>query len=156
MAEEKAVKKEETKPEAKKKWSLKKKLSVIFGVVAAVIIAVVIIITVTTNAPVRVANSFLSYVQNSNGLAAYALFSSGAKEAVDQAEFTEVIDQVGPILAGKPDMQSKSIHGETGSAATAEVVYTIAATDSKTYTITINLVNENGEWKVEEFDSNSN
>jgi hypothetical protein len=81
------------------------------------------------------------------------LFSTEAKDAVAQTDFVDAVDQVGPILTGKPDMQSKEVSGETGSAATATVVYNVLGTDSKTYTVTILLVKESGEWKVTDFNS---
>ena len=106
-----------------------------------------------TSAPAKVANSFLSYVQTQNGEAAYTLLSNEAKGAFEREEFVDAIKEIGPVLSGKPDMQSKAVQGETGSAATAEVVYLVQGSDSKTYEITINLIKEDGEWKVEEFNS---
>jgi flagellar basal body-associated protein FliL len=154
MAEDTKVKEVAEKPVATpKKRSLKKLIAIIIGVVVAVIAVIIIVVTVATSAPVKVANAFLADVQANNGDAAYALFSSEAKDAVAQSEFVDAVGQVGPVLAGKPDMQSKEISGETGSAATATVVYEVVGTDSKTYTVTINLIKENGEWKVEEFNS---
>ena len=50
-------------------------------------------------------------------------------------------------------MISKEVRGETGSAATAKVVYEIKGSDGATYKITVNLTKEGGQWKVLNFES---
>jgi ABC-type transporter MlaC component len=147
------VKKEAIKKEPKQKWSLKKKLTVIVGSFIGVLIVLVIIVSAATSAPVKVSNDLVTDIQAKNSVAAYALFSSQAKSAVSQERLTAAVDQIGPILSGKPDMKSKEVKGETGSAASAKVVYDIKGTDGITYKFTVNLVKDNGDWKVLNFDS---
>jgi hypothetical protein len=150
---EKANKPEAKKTKPKQKWSLKKKLAVIGGAFVGIIIVLVIIVNAATSAPVKVSNDLVTDIQSKNSAAAYALFSSQAKSVVSQEQLTTAVDQIGPILTGKPDMKSKAIKGETGSAATAKIVYDIKGSDNITYTFTVNLVKENDSWKVLNFDS---
>jgi len=150
---EKASKPEAKKPELRQKWSLKKKLAVIGGSIVAVFAALIIIVTVATSAPVKVSNDLVSDIQSKNGAAAYALFSKQAKSVVTEAQLTAAVNQIGPILSGKPDMKSKEIKGETGSAASAKVVYDIKGSDGITYVFTVNLVKEDSSWKILNFDS---
>jgi ABC-type transporter MlaC component len=147
------AKKETVKKGSKQKWSLKKKLWVIGGSIVGVIILLVILVNAATSAPVVVSNDLVTDIQTKNSAAAYSLFSSAAKQVVTQEKLTAAIDRIGPILSGKPDMKSKEVKGETGSAASAKVVYDIKGTDGVTYKFTVNLVKDNGDWKVLNFDS---
>ena len=137
----------------KQKWSLKKKLVVIGGIFVGIIIVLVILVSVATSAPVKVSNDFISDMQTNNPNAGYGLMSKDAQGATSQADFTTAINRVSPILNGKSKMISKEVKGETGSAATAKVVYEIKGSDNITYTLTINLTKENGQWKVLNFES---
>ena len=137
----------------KHKWSLKKKIWVIGGAVIAIIIVLVIIVNTATSAPVKISNQLVSDIQAKNATGAYSLLSSEAQKVVPADQFNQTVDQIGPILSGTPKMISKEISGQTGSAATAKVVYEIKGSDGATYVITVNLTKENGQWKVLNFDS---
>ena len=137
----------------KQKWSKKKKIWLIVGAIVAVFIVLVLITNAATSAPVKVSNELVSDIQAKNSTGAYGLLSSGAQKVVPADQFKQVVDQIGPILSGTPKMISKEIKGETGSAATAKVVYEIKGSDNVTYKITVNLTKDNGQWKVLNFDS---
>jgi outer membrane lipoprotein-sorting protein len=137
----------------KQKWSLKKKLLVIFGVIAAVIVALVLIANAATAAPVKVSNQLIANIQAKNATQAYDLLSQGAKNATDPQTFLATVNQIGPILTGKPDMKSKEVNAQTGSASTAKVVYEIKGNDGLTYLFTVNLIKEGDKWKVLNFES---
>ena len=136
-----------------KKWSRKKKIWTIVTIIVVTIIALVLIVNVATSALVKVSNALISDIQSKNASAGYSLLSSGAKGVVSADQFKQVVDQIGPILKGTPKMISKEVKGQTGSAASASVVYEIKGNDGATYRLTINLTKENGEWKVLNFDS---
>jgi hypothetical protein len=156
MAQAKKAAAPAAKPAAaapKKKWSTKKIIVVIVGAVVVLFIILLIVANAATSASVKVSNSMVNDIQSGNAAAAYALMSSRAQEATSTTDFKAAVDQIGPILAGKPKMISKEVSGETGTAATAKVVYEIQGTDSLTYTFTVNLTKENGEWKVLNFES---
>lgn len=127
--------------------------------IAVGIVAFIVVITVTVNsatkASVKVSNQFINDIQAGDSAAAYALFSTGSQEVVPADQFDTVVAQIAPILNTKEKMTSKSITGETGEAATSQVTYEIDGTDGKTYVITVNLVKEDGDWKVLNFDSDS-
>lgn len=137
----------------KQKWSLKKKLLVAFGIVVAVIAALVIIANGATAEPVKVSNQLIANIQAKNATQAYDLLSQEAKNATDPQAFLATVNQIGPILTGKPDMQSKEVNAQTGSASTAKVVYEIKGNDGLTYLFTVNLVKEGDKWKVLNFES---
>ena len=144
-----------TEPEVgkKNKWSLKKKLLVGLSSVAIVIVGLVLVVNAATGPAVKVSNQLVAYIQAEDANGAYSLLSSDARDATDKQEFTAVIEQIGPILTGKPDMQSKEIFAETGKASTAKVVYDIKGSDSITYSFTVNLIKEGEDWKVLNFES---
>jgi hypothetical protein len=106
-----------------------------------------------TSEPKKVADSLISNIQSKNAAAAYNLLSSEAKTTITQDQFKAVVDQIGPILNGKPQNESKETNAEAGKSTTAKAVYTIKGSDGSTYTFTVNLVKENSEWKVQNFDS---
>lgn len=143
------------KKTAKPKWSLKKKLAVIGGSIVGLVVLLVIVANMATSAPLKASDDFISSIRNVNANAAYNLFSSDAKEVVDQESFKAVVDQIGPILTGIPTVTSKEVSAETGADATAVIVYEIKGNDGNTYDITVNLVNENDTWKVLNFDSDA-
>lgn len=138
---------------AKQKWSLKKKLIVIFGAIVAIIAVLLIIINAATAAPVKVSNQLVADIQAKNATSAYSLLSKEAKNATDPQAFQATVDQIGPILTGKPNMKSKEVNAQTGNASTAKVVYEIQGNDGLVYVFTVNLVKEDDSWKVMNFES---
>lgn len=139
------------KPAAKK---TKKKLLIKIAVGAVIaIVLLVLIVNATTSGAVKVSNTFVKSIQAENAGPAYELFSKEAKNVVSESDFKEAVDQAGKILKGKAKMTSKEVLGETGSAATSKITYDIDGNDGKTYTITVNLTKEDGQWKVLNFDS---
>ncbi len=137
----------------KQKWSLKKKVTVALGVVVAVIAGLVLVANAATREPVKVSNQLVSYIQAKNATAAYDLLSRDAKDVTDVQDFSATVNQIGPILTGKPNMQSKEVSAQTGRASTAKVVYEISGSDSLVYVLTVNLVKEDDLWKVQNFES---
>jgi len=132
----------------------KKKLFIKIAVVV-VILAVVLVLVVngTTSGAVTVSNKFVKSIQAEDPSTAYNLFSNEAKNVVSESAFKEAVDQPGKILKGQAKMTGKEVEGKTGSAATSKITYDIDGNDGKTYTITVNLTKEDGEWKVLNFDS---
>jgi ABC-type transporter MlaC component len=141
-----------TEKTAKTKRPLWQKI--VAGVVLFVV-AVFILVSIAARGAVKVSNEFLSNIQNRQAGAAYALFSNEAAAATPRDEFNKIVDRIGPLLNTKADMKSKEVQGETGSSATSTVVYEIKGTDGVTYEVTVNLVKEDGEWKVVNFDSSA-
>lgn len=137
----------------KQKWSKKKKIWVIVGSIVAVFIVLLIVTNVATSGPAKVSNELISDIQAKNAAGAYSLLSSDAQKVVPADQFNQVVDQIGPVLSGTPKITSKEVSGQTGSAATAKVVYEINGSDGATYVITVNLTKDNGQWKVLNFDS---
>jgi hypothetical protein len=141
------------KPDDKpKKRNIKKIIGIIVAVVVVLFVVIFIVANAATSAPLKVANSFMADIQADNSSAAYSLFTSAAQDATDPNGFKDTVDRIAPVLTGKPSVQSKAVNGETGSAATATVVYKVQGTD-KVYLVTIQLQKENGAWKVLGFES---
>jgi hypothetical protein len=122
-------------------------------VVVAIAVVVVVVANLATNPSAQASDEFLNSVQAGNSNTAYALLSSGAKTTVTSDDFAKIVQQIGPILNTQETTISKSVSASTGSQPTAQVVYEIKGTDGITYGLTVNLVQENGQWKVLNFDS---
>jgi len=142
----------ETKP-IKQKWSLKKKIIVIVGSILAFIAVILLIANIATSAPLRVSDEFVANIQDKKATAAYNLLSTDAQGTITLNDFTSMVDQIGPILNGKPNMKSKEVSAETGRDSTAKVVYEISGSDDYKYDLTVNLVEKDGAWKVLNFES---
>lgn len=148
---------EQTKPaeapkSAKKGMSLKAIIAIVVVILVGLGVSIFLFINSATSAPLKASNQLISYIQTKNASGAYSMFSSAAKVDVTQDKVTAVVDQIAPILTGTPKVQSKEVNSESGSNATAKIVYKIKGTDA-TYNVTVDLVKENGEWKVKIFDS---
>lgn len=139
---------------SKKNWFSRMALwKKILLIAVVVIIAVFVIATWATDASSKVSDRFLDDIQTQKSDDAYELLSSGAKSTITKAEFKSVIAQVGPILNTQESMRSKEVQAQSGSQSTAKVIYDIKGTDGITYTFTNNLIKENGEWKILNFES---
>ncbi|MBP6961913.1 hypothetical protein KBB49_00035 [Candidatus Saccharibacteria bacterium] len=140
-----------TSPVVKKFYQ--KKAFKIIAIIAIIIIALVAIVNQATSGATKASNQFLNAVQSNQSNVAYELFSSEVKDNVTKDDFKEVVSQIGPILNTDEKMTGKSVEAETGKPSTGQVLYEIKGTDGKTYEIAIDLVKEDGDWKVENFDS---
>lgn len=142
-------------PEATSQSSNPKKMEtwkkVLIGA-AVFFVVLVIIANMSTAGPSAASNDFINNVLNSNGATAYNMMSSEAKKTVTAEDFAAMAQRLDSILDNNPKMISKNVYGETGSAATGTVVYEVAGTDG-TYILTVNLMKENGTWKVVNFES---
>lgn len=137
----------------KQKWSMKKKIIVIVGAIVVFIASLFVIVNTATSAPLKVSDEFVSNIQSSKASVAYDMMSSDAQIATSSADFAAVVDKIGPILTGKLNMQSKEVIAETGSDPSAKIVYEISGSDNYVHIITVNLVQDNGNWKVLNFES---
>lgn len=137
----------------KKQRDWKKIVLIAVAVVVVLFVILILVVESTTSAPKKVSDELVADIQAKNSDAAYSLFSSQAKTAVSQSELNTIVDQIGPILNGSPKTISKDIKGETGSAASATVVYDIKGSDNITYKFTVNLVKDNSDWKILNFES---
>jgi len=137
----------------KQKWSLKKKLTVIIGTIVVLIITLVLIANTATSAPLKVSDELLTDIQAGNATAAYNLLADDTKAGVTPDDMKATVDQISPILTGKPSVQSKEVSAESGKNTTAKIVYEIAGSDKLTYTVTVNLVQKDDAWKVSDFTS---
>lgn len=145
---------EQVKPAEKPKKKFYQKLWFkIAAVFVAVIVGIVIFTLLATNAAVKVSNQFLDAMQATNASAAYALFSSEAKESVDSDEFEAAVEQVGPILNTQEKITGREISSSTENGSSAKITYEIKGTDDLDYVVVIELVKEDGDWKVQNFDS---
>lgn len=140
-----------SKPVKKRNWK-KIILIVVLGFVAFLVV-ITLTVNSATSAPVKVSNQFINDIQAGDSAAAYALFSTGALQVIPVDQFDTLVAQLAPIFNAEEKMTSKSINGETGQAATSEITYEVDGTDGKTYALIVNLVKENGDWKVLNFES---
>lgn len=138
----------------KKAWSKNQKIATIIGAVVIFIIGLIAIIFTATSAPLQASNKLIENIQKGNANAAYSLMSKDVQNVVSYDDFKSAVDQIGPILQGTPKLENREAGVETGTSPTAKMVYRISGTDDVDYRFTVNLVEENKEWKVLNFESN--
>jgi len=100
------------------------------GFVVVVAVLVGLFFSVSSGAT-KASDEFLNAMQAGDGLTAYQLFSTEAKEIVPEEEFTNVVDQIGSVLNTEEKKISTNISAETGSDTEAVVAYEIEGTDGK-------------------------
>ncbi len=137
----------------KQKWSTKKKIIVIVGGVVAFFVLIFLVASLATSAPLKVSDEFIDDIQANNASAAYDLMSSEAQIATSSQDFTSVVEKISPILTGEAKNTDKSVTAETGSDPKAEILYEIKGNDGLTYQISVQLVQKDGRWLVQGFDS---
>lgn len=119
-------------------------------VVAAIVFAIV---NSATSSVVKVSDQFLADLQANNPTSAYQLFSAAAKANVPEDEFPDALTALNSVLTGKPKNTGKSVSASTTGISTAVVTYEIKNDDDKLFKITFSLVKEDGEWKINNFNS---
>jgi hypothetical protein len=129
----------------------KKATIAIVALLVAIVVGVVLVVNFATSAPVRASNAFVNNIQARDSNTAYAQMSAAAQATITRSDFKTLIDQIGPILNTEEKMKNKEVVGRAGSPATAKVEYEITGTDSVTYIFTVNLIKDNGNWKVQNF-----
>lgn len=138
----------------KQNWFMRMKMwQRILLVLAIIAVGVVLIANMATNPSAKVSDDFLNSIQAGDSDKAYAMFTTDAKSTITSADFKTVVAQIGPILNTKETTITKSVQAQTGSQPTAKVVYEITGTDGITYTFTTNMIEENGQWKILNFES---
>jgi len=152
------VKEAETQAPAKKTakstkpTNVKKIILIVVGIIVGIIILIIAIAMLATSGPRKISDSFINNIQTKNASAGYAELSTSAQTNVTQQEFKDVVEQIGPVLSGKPSNESSESETKNGKTS-GKVVYTIKGSDGNTYKITITLVKQTDGWKVELFDS---
>lgn len=133
----------------KKKMAMWKKI--LLGVVAFIVV-IIVLASLATSGPAKASDEFVDNILSGNSGAAYSAFSTEAKDVVAEDQFDQIVKQMDDVLEDKASQKSKSVEGESGSAATGTVVYEVNGSDGK-YELTVNLVKEDGVWKVLNFDN---
>jgi len=131
------------------------KIAVVAGVLLIVLVGAILLGARTaTKGAAEAADNFLNAVQAKNAPEAYAMFSKQAKDQTPEDQFAVAIGRIGPILNAEENRTSVDVSG--GSNGTVgEVKYVLVGGDGNTYNITIQLVKEDGVWKVQNFKSQS-
>jgi hypothetical protein len=106
-----------------------------------------------TKDAVAVADQFINNIQKVKPYEAYEQLSSKAKEVVSSEDLTTVIEKIGPILNGEVSKEGREISTGTDEDTISTITYKIPGSDGDTYIVVINLVKEDGKWKVLNFDS---
>ncbi len=128
---------------------------IVGGVVAGLVglIALVLILaTVATSGASTTSDEFVDHLLGNDAPAAYAMFSSEAKTQVPEDQFAALVEQMSSVLDDTAKQTSKSVEGSTDDGSTGVVAYEIDSTDG-TYVLTVNLVKEDGDWRVLNFDN---
>lgn len=146
-----------SRPQKEKKWSTKKKIivaiSVILGGILALFLALFVTVNIATTEPLKVSNELVANIQRLNGTETYNLLSNDAQETTSEAEVESIVNQIGPVLTGKPKVESKEINASTEKRSTSIIVYEIFGNDGYIYNLTVTLIKNNDRWQVLNFQS---
>ncbi len=124
------------------------------GAAVALVVLVLVIASMATSGAAKVSDEFIDSLQAGDGDTAYSLLSSEVKAVAPEDEFAAFVAQVGPILSTDENKTSQEVEKNDG-VETALVTYEITGTDGIDYLIGVELVKEDGEWKVSNFDSDT-
>lgn len=141
-----------SQPPKKKKMATWKK--VLIGVAAFIVVIIIIAFTATSGAGTA-SDEFVNDVLANKGAAAYVMLSPEAKKTVSESDFSSVVSRMSAILDDKATQTSREVNTETGSDPKATVLYKVNGSDG-TYTLTVNMVQVDGKWQVNSFDSKMN
>lgn len=160
-AKVKEVKKKDKATETTAKTGAKKPMPkglkialIVAGAFVALIVAVFLLAYTATSGAAKVSDEFIDSLQAGDGDTAYSLLSAEVQEIAPEDEFAAFVDQVGPILNTEESKTSQEVESVDG-VDTALVTYEITGTDGIEYVIAVELVEEDGEWRVSNFDSDT-
>lgn len=139
-----------TKPKRFRLWH-----KIVAGAVVGfvgLIALVLVLATFATSGVSTTSDEFVDHLLGNDAPAAYAMFSSEAKAQVPEDQFAAVVEQMSSVLDSTAEQTSKSVEGSTDDGSTGVVAYEIGSTDG-TYVLTVNLVQEEGDWRVLNFDN---
>jgi len=137
-------------PTRRKKLRVLVKVFAFLVIIAAIVFAIV---SSATSGVVKVSDQFLADLRANNPTSAYQLFSAAAKANVPEDQFPDALTALNSVLTGKPKNTGKSVSASTTGISTAVVTYEIKNDDNKLFNITFSLVKEDGEWKINNFNS---
>jgi hypothetical protein len=148
---------EATSEPTEKKSVTKKKMptwqKVLIGVVAFFVIVFGVAI-MATDAPAQVSDKFVNNILGNNSELAYDMLTDDTKTTITDSEFADVVSRMSSVLAETATQQERSVDTQNG-VTTATVTYSIVGSDG-TYTMVVNLLQDNGVWKVQNFDNSVN
>lgn len=154
MSEETTVNTEsEVQPPAEvtTKPKLSKAKKIIIGVVVFIVLVVAIAFYATSGVS-QTSDAFVDDILRNNSSAAYELFSSEAKQTVTTDEFKQIVATMASVLDDQASRESADVESGTDQQTKGTAVYEIKGTDG-TYKLTVNLIKENNEWRVLNFDN---
>jgi len=137
-------------PVPKKKPGLLKKI--VIGVVVF-FVAVFAIAYFATSGASKTGDQLISDLQATNCSAIWDQTSSNFRSVTGEDQWTSICETLAPILQGTPDKQGVSASAGTDQDTLSEVKYNIDGTDNVTYTVTLQLIKEDGSWKLNSLDS---
>lgn len=127
-------------------------LSIVFMLLGVATVTAVTVTTVNAiKAPLAVSGTFVDDLLAGNTSAAYGNTSSEFQKMYTQQQFDQAIANVSQAGLKKQSTTNTSINSDNG-VTTATIVYD-AQSNEGNYSITVNLVKENGQWKVLNFES---
>ncbi len=123
--------------------STAKKILIILGVIIAVIALIIgLAFYLTSNLP-RTADSFFSLIAQGKTLEAYKATAKGFQTAMDQDAFNEFLGETDLSNFSSASWSSRSIEGGRGL-----LEGTVILKDGRTIPLKIELIKENGTWKI--------
>jgi hypothetical protein len=137
--------------ETAEKPKLSKAKKIIIGVVVFIGLVIAIAFYATSGVS-QTSNAFVDDILKNNSSAAYELFSAEAKQTVTTEQFQQIVATMANVLDSEASKQSAEVESGTGQETKGTAVYEIKGSDG-TYELTVNLIKENNEWRVLNFDN---
>lgn len=131
----------------------RKIVAVLIIIVGGIIALMVVGVSKIVSGPKSVSDQLVANIQASDDRAAYALFSPAAMEVTPKDDFAKLVDRISPILNSPPKTVNSEISLSTAEGSSSKIVYEIKGNDGKTYAISVYLVRQNDQWKVQSFSS---
>lgn len=142
-----------------KKSKIPRWLKILLIAMAAVIIlfiGLVLFVNNTTKEVADKASTFTSYLVKNDVADAYAMTSKGFKASTTQDQLKQYFDQLYQVFGnGEIKLAEKQIATSTETGNNGVVIFTINK-DGKTYWAKIQLIKEDGEWRVINFATSQN
>lgn len=107
----------------------------------------------TTRGASEAADKFIGYVQTSDADSAFDLLSVEGKKVGSKEDFTSFIEEIGPAIKGELSNNGVGVSAGTGEETVSTIKYKIKGDNGNEYVAVVELVKEEGEWKVLSFDS---
>ena len=128
-----------------RKWL--KIILIVISIIVVFVITITIIVTALTAEPAKIAQEFISYIQQGKTTEAYSLTGSQFQQVTSSDQFAAFVDQVKTKLP-KSSINITSREIKTNSNGTIAIFGINLKNNNTIYYATVKLLKDGTEWKV--------